>query len=180
MIETVPPLYRLAVDPSCEAVAEAGRRIVAAARAWRLLYGDALVDVKVCAAELAAQSVREVGESFTMGLSWTGHRARLEVVDSFRRPLEQQDWGAGLSTVAQVAGAWGVEVIPEGRLMWCEVAPDHFDAHRRLAVRLRAAGVLARPGTGAVHGIETAAVRGGQAPRPRRTTYGAKSDRAGA
>lgn len=137
MLAPVP--YGFAVEPAREVVAAAHRRIATVAGTWGLLHGDALADLKLCAAELAAHSFHEVGRPFTMRLSWTGRRARVEAADPSPYLPERPTPGTGLYVVAQIAAAWGAERAPAGRVMWFEIAPDPLDSGRRLAARIRAA-----------------------------------------
>lgn len=142
--------YDFVVAPTREAVAEAHRRVVTVARDWGFLHSDALADLKLCTAELAAHSFHEVGKPFVMRLCWTGQRARVEATDSSRHLPTKPNPGTGLHVVAQVAATSGVDAVPHGRLLWFEIAPDPLDLDRRLAARIRAAQPLVRVGALAV------------------------------
>jgi anti-sigma regulatory factor (Ser/Thr protein kinase) len=93
---------------------------------------DLAVDAELCVCELAANAVRHrpdgasAEEPIVLTLEG-GQRLRLAVQDAWpgmprerRSGLDEED-GRGLQLVAAVAADWGVERMPPGKAVWCEL-----------------------------------------------------------
>jgi len=96
-----------------------------------LLEGEAARDLAQCAAivvtELASNAVVHACSGFTLTVSRSATAVRIAVRDDSPlvprddgRPFEIQA-GHGLSVVAQLARAWNVEGLPDGKVVWAEL-----------------------------------------------------------
>ncbi|MCU1432287.1 MAG: ATP-binding protein, partial [Actinotalea sp.] len=94
---------------------------------------DALVwDGQQIVTELVANAVlHAAGAELTVRLMLLDLGAlRIEVVDGGARLPRVRRYGAdastgrGLALVADLARAWGVDRLPDGKVVWCEIAPE--------------------------------------------------------
>ncbi|MDQ1709127.1 MAG: hypothetical protein QOG49_512 [Frankiaceae bacterium] len=90
---------------------------------------------ELAVSELASNSVLHANTEFTVSLRVLPDGAiRVEVIDGVRRRPRQRDYGTdattgrGISLVARLARAWGVEPLPAGKVVWCELVGDPADA----------------------------------------------------
>lgn len=106
-------------------------RSVPAARRWvaELLAGElAAEDAIMCLSELAANAVlhsrsRQPGGTFSVRATGCQAMIRIEVCDEGGLglgPDGDHPRGRGLTIVAALASAWGVEGDTTGRTAWCE------------------------------------------------------------
>jgi anti-sigma regulatory factor (Ser/Thr protein kinase) len=104
---------------------------VTAARQWlaEVLAADGragrVLDAEVCLSELAANAVNHAGTEFEVEISDDGRNVRIAVRDRSHRPVSPQQpapndiAGRGLQIVAALADRWGVDPIPDGKIVWC-------------------------------------------------------------
>jgi anti-sigma regulatory factor (Ser/Thr protein kinase) len=81
-------------------------------------------DAAIVVTELAANAVLHARSGFTLTVSRSAAAIRIAVRDG--RPLASlKDLdvkaGHGLSVVAQLARAWAVERLPDGKVVWAEL-----------------------------------------------------------
>ncbi|WP_327189483.1 ATP-binding protein [Streptomyces xinghaiensis] len=114
----------------------APEEVIGLRRVMRLHLGmwglPELVDVaQLCVSELVTNVIRHVGIGTPTGLtvSMRDTNLRLAVHDPDSRSLPVQrpadteaESGRGLSLIAALAEAWGVEPGPSGKTTWCELA----------------------------------------------------------
>jgi anti-sigma regulatory factor (Ser/Thr protein kinase) len=119
------------------AAASATRRAVAAALdQWGLseLTDDAVLAVS----ELVTNAILHADPPFVVRLARGEGGVRLEVEDGSRtapvRPLASTETmtGRGISLVDAVAQRWGVDQLPDGKVVWCELRPPSADVPQRL------------------------------------------------
>ena len=94
-------------------------------------------DTAIVATELAANAVLHARTGFTLTVSRLAGVTRIAVRDGtpvgLRAVTEPQALGAGvpfqvmrghgLSMVAQLASRWAVDPLPDGKVVWAELAP---------------------------------------------------------
>ncbi|MCS0605231.1 ATP-binding protein [Streptomyces sp. LP11] len=92
-------------------------------------------DIRLCATELLTNVIDHVGDGTPVTVRVTAaagdaDRTRIEVRDPNTRTLpviraatETQEYGRGLTLVAALAERWGVDLGPDGKTVWCELAP---------------------------------------------------------
>lgn len=99
---------------------------VAALREWG--YEETLVeDAALVLSELATNAVCHAGSPFWMVVSMADSRLRIAVRDM--RPLATAasggvftpQTGHGLGLIDAVAARWGVERVPDGKVVWAEL-----------------------------------------------------------
>lgn len=111
------------------AVVEARRFLSDAARASRVST-EVLEVVLLLGSELATNAVVHARTPFVVGMQVTGHQLRVWVADGDPRPprvLEEDvttPGGFGLLVVQRLAASWGVEEVPDGKVVWVEVQLD--------------------------------------------------------
>jgi GAF domain-containing protein/anti-sigma regulatory factor (Ser/Thr protein kinase) len=119
-------VLRLSDGPEAAAVT---RRVVTETLAgWGLpeLTDDALV----AASELVTNAVLHGEPPFVVRLGRVGQVVRVEVEDASRvapvRPFATTDTmtGRGIALVDAVAQRWGVDQLPDGKVVWCELSPE--------------------------------------------------------
>ncbi len=84
-------------------------------------------DAAIVTTELASNAVLHACSGFTLTISRSASAVRIAVRD--HRPLVPGNdglpfditTGHGLSVVAQIAHAWSVERLPDGKLVWAEL-----------------------------------------------------------
>ena len=90
-------------------------------RADRALAGDAAIVI----AELAANAIVHARSTFTVAVSHAGDAVRIAVRDM--APLKDGQrlvtaTGHGLDVVAKIARRWAIESLPDGKVIWVELA----------------------------------------------------------
>ncbi|MFI6661332.1 ATP-binding protein [Streptomyces sp. NPDC050523] len=98
-------------------------------RLWGL--HESIDAAQLCVSELAANVINHVGPGTpaTLAVSTNGTHLRIEVHDPDTRALPtlrqaeaDSGSGRGLALVTAVAERWGVHVLPERKVTWCELA----------------------------------------------------------
>ena len=122
--------------PADVRVLDAVRDVGAGVRA-RALVRDALRDwglgvisddAALVVTELVTNAVRHGGSAFRLQLSRTAGAFRIEVVDDGEGTPEPQppdteaEGGRGIMLVDAMSSSWGVENVPQGKLVWAEIA----------------------------------------------------------
>jgi anti-sigma regulatory factor (Ser/Thr protein kinase) len=89
--------------------------------------GGLIDDMALVITELATNAVRHTAHGFSVQLSQTPHSVRAAVGDASadeparRTALPTAVSGRGLALVAALAGQWGYEATPTGKLVWAEL-----------------------------------------------------------
>jgi len=83
------------------------------------------VDAALVTAELAANAVLHAKSPFTVAVSHSADAVRIAVRDM--KPLSNDERlatiaGHGLDVVAKAAARWAVEPLPDGKVIWVELA----------------------------------------------------------
>ena len=105
--------------------AEARRFVAGKVTDWGL--EDLLDDALLVASELAANAVTHADSPCRIRLSVNAATQRIDVIDTGSGTPEPQpaSWteehGRGLHLVDALTTAWGLEIIPEGKLVWAEL-----------------------------------------------------------
>lgn len=105
--------------------AEARRFVAGKVTDWGL--EDLLDDALLVASELAANAVTHADSPCRIRLSVNAATLRIDVIDTGSGTPEPQpaSWteehGRGLHLVDALTTAWGLEIIPEGKLVWAEL-----------------------------------------------------------
>jgi anti-sigma regulatory factor (Ser/Thr protein kinase) len=105
------------------------RRLVADALGRTVHDPARLDDARIVVAELAANAVLHARSPFSVSLRSDGSTIRILVRDrSHVTPVMRGSGlttpsGRGMHLVAAVAGAWGVELAPDGKVVWAELRP---------------------------------------------------------
>ncbi|MGV9886056.1 ATP-binding protein [Streptomyces sp. NPDC003395] len=88
---------------------------------------------QLCASELVSNVIRHVGPGTptTLVVCRAGRHLRIEVHDPDARALPtlmeagiDSEGGRGLALVAATADRWGVELRPDRKVTWCELAAE--------------------------------------------------------
>ena len=111
---------------SLSSVAAARRFVEGTLRKWELdqLLDDALLVIS----ELVTNAITHADSPCRIRLSLSPARLRIDVLDAGSgtpEPLpfsETQEHGRGLYMVDAVTVAWGLEDVPDGKLVWAELA----------------------------------------------------------
>ncbi len=92
---------------------------------------DLLWAAELLVSELAANAVLHACTPFSVQLRELADGVlRIEVTDGARRSPHVRRYGPesttgrGMALVAELSCAWGVEMQPEGKMVWCELAPQ--------------------------------------------------------
>jgi anti-sigma regulatory factor (Ser/Thr protein kinase) len=89
--------------------------------------GALLEDARVVVTELAANAVLHAGSDFTVSIHGDASRLRIAVRDGSRaipapqEPSAHRLSGRGLVLVSALARRWGVEPLPDGKVVWAEL-----------------------------------------------------------
>jgi hypothetical protein len=90
---------------------------------------DELVeDACLVATELATNALRHVGAPFTVSVSEAGSNVRVSVRDTSPahptklRPSMHSQSGRGLPIVEQLSTIWGTDDMPDGKVVWADLA----------------------------------------------------------
>ena len=92
-------------------------------------YGCLVDAVGLVMSELASNTVQHTGSEFTVGIEDLGAGIRVTVQDPVSAPpvlrtaAETDLNGRGMTIVDVLSDAWGTEVVPEGKVVWCTFAP---------------------------------------------------------
>ncbi|MBK3632852.1 ATP-binding protein [Streptomyces sp. MBT97] len=152
--------------------------VAALRRIMRLHLGlwglqEVVDDAQLCVSELVSNVIKHVGPGTpaTLAVSMNGVHLRIEIHDPDTRALPVlldmnvgSEGGRGVSLIDAVAERWGVQLRPDRKVAWCELATGlaSSDGHvegpgvRRAEalLRLSAEGkTLQRPGTGPVTAV---------------------------
>jgi anti-sigma regulatory factor (Ser/Thr protein kinase) len=123
---------RVMAIASTPAAVRTSRRMVADALGASVDDADDLVDrVLLCTSELVTNAIEHGEAPAGLRVSVDDDRVRIEVADSTEtEPLVRQPdltsvRGRGMLIVSRCSDAWGIDVRPGGKTVWCEVAtPD--------------------------------------------------------
>ncbi|MDT7550156.1 MAG: hypothetical protein QOE84_2550 [Actinomycetota bacterium] len=124
----------LSDGPAAAAVTR--RAVTEALGQWGLseLTDDAVLAVS----ELVTNAILHADPPFVVRLARGESGVRLEVEDGSRtapvRPLASTETmtGRGISLVDAVAQRWGVDQLPDGKVVWCELSPTSGHTPQRL------------------------------------------------
>ncbi|WP_226486949.1 ATP-binding protein [Streptomyces parvulus] len=115
------------------------RQVRARLRAWGLR--DLVDEVQLCVSELVANVVTHVGAGTptTLAVHLNGTFLRIEVHDPDTRALPtllaadcESEGGRGMALVGAVTERWGIQLGPDRKVTWCELAtglPEVMDHH---------------------------------------------------
>lgn len=117
-------------------VLDADSEVIAGSRARELLrkalgeWGLSAIheDAELVVTELVTNAVIHGGSTFRLQLSRTAAALRIEVVDDGAgtpepRPQDDEaEGGRGIMLVDAMSSSWGVEDVPQGKLVWAEIA----------------------------------------------------------
>ncbi|NJP50702.1 ATP-binding protein [Streptomyces sp. SBST2-5] len=96
---------------------------------WEL--HEVIDQAQLCVSELVANVITHVGPGTpaTLGVSMNGMRLRIEVRDPDTRALPtlldanmESEGGRGMALIDALAERWGVELGPDRKVTWCELA----------------------------------------------------------
>jgi hypothetical protein len=97
-------------------------------------------DATTVVSELATNAVLHARTEFTVTLSLVGEALRVEVADSSPRLPMARAYGArattgrGMAVLGALSRAHGVEVVADGKTVWCELAPTGPDDQEAPAI----------------------------------------------
>ena len=130
---TLPRLQAAPLELACtfrcgdHGPAEARGFVTGTLSAWG--YPELVDDAAVIATELAANAVLHARTDFTVTISRRPDGAvRVAVRDSSlepprqRRPAPLDSSGRGLGLVAAMATGWGADLLPDGKVVWAQLA----------------------------------------------------------
>ncbi|MFF9451390.1 ATP-binding protein [Streptomyces flaveolus] len=112
-----------------EEVATLRRRVRAYLGAWGLL--ELVDEVQLCVSELVANVITHVGAGTptTLTILMNGTFLRIEVQDPDIRALPslmtadaESESGRGMALVEAVTDRWGVQILDDRKVTWCEIA----------------------------------------------------------
>ncbi|MEU9054165.1 ATP-binding protein [Streptomyces sp. NPDC048384] len=119
--------------------------VAALRRAMRLQLGlwglhEVIDQAQLCVSELASNVIAHVGHGTpaTLVVAMNGVRLRIEVHDPDARALpalvdtdSESENGRGMALIDAVAERWGVQLHPDRKATWCELAtgPTASDGH---------------------------------------------------
>jgi anti-sigma regulatory factor (Ser/Thr protein kinase) len=110
------------------AASEARRLVAEALRRWG--HDQPLVaDAEVVASELATNAIRHAGSPFSVSVQRYGRVVRVMVHDlastlpAVLEPDPTRHSGHGMHLIGALSRRWGVEVTPDGKTVWAELAP---------------------------------------------------------
>ena len=115
-----------------DAAARARRFVVEALTEWEM--PDLADDAVLAASELVTNAVLHGGPPVELRLAPVPGGVRVEARDGSRvspvRPLPTTETmtGRGIALVEAVSARWGVDPLPDGKAVWCEVCPTDPDA----------------------------------------------------
>ena len=98
-------------------------------RIWGLQ--ELTAEVQLCVSELVSNVITHVGAGTptTLGVSMNGTRLRIEVHDPDTRALptlvgaiDDAETGRGMALVTAVTDRWGVQLLADRKVTWCEFA----------------------------------------------------------
>jgi anti-sigma regulatory factor (Ser/Thr protein kinase) len=97
--------------------------VVNAMRQWGF-RAELLDDAALVVTELAANAVVHAKSPFSVALRTESHVVRISVEDSL--PIDQESLvvrpGRGIGLVASLSRSWGMQVRPEGKVIWAELS----------------------------------------------------------
>ena len=129
-------LEALGQPPATEATLDLPHELTSVATARRFVSQQVtdwqaeqiLADAVLVISELATNAITHADSSCRIRLSLTAATLRIDVIDAGSGTPEPQladltsEHGRGLSMVAAVAAAWGMEALPgDGKLVWAEL-----------------------------------------------------------
>ncbi len=124
-------LAELTFAPASESVSAARRFTADTLSQWS---ADGLVwTAQQVVSELATNAVLHAATDFSVVLSYAEDVLRIEVRDQSARAPRQRHYGQdattgrGLTLVATLARAWGVQHDAEGKHIWCELVAELGD-----------------------------------------------------
>jgi DNA-binding NarL/FixJ family response regulator len=122
-----PPVVEASLDlpQSLSSAHEARQFVTQYVVEWNL--EDLLDDALIVVSELAANAVTHAESGCRIRLSLNDATLRIDVVDTGAGTPEPQpatwteEHGRGLHLVDALTTAWGLEIVPEGKLIWAEL-----------------------------------------------------------
>jgi DNA-binding NarL/FixJ family response regulator len=128
-------LVSVAQPPDTEAVLDLPHALSSAAAARRFVtekvaeWGmeELLDDALLVASELAANAVTHADSACRIRLCLNAATLRIDVIDTGagtpepQPPSWSEEHGRGLHLVDALTSAWGLEVVPEGKVVWAEL-----------------------------------------------------------
>ncbi|MDT7571033.1 MAG: hypothetical protein QOE05_1207 [Actinomycetota bacterium] len=120
------------LDNDVDAASRARRFVIEALTEWDLV--EVADDAVLAASELVTNAVLHGGPPVELRLLPVPGGVRVEARDGSRvspvRPLPTTDTmtGRGIALVEAVSARWGIDQLPEGKAVWCEVVPLDPDA----------------------------------------------------
>jgi DNA-binding NarL/FixJ family response regulator len=122
-----PPVVEASLDlpQSLSSAHEARQFVTRYVVEWNL--EDLLDDALIVVSELAANAVTHAESGCRIRLSLNDATLRIDVVDTGAGTPEPQpatwteEHGRGLHLVDALTTAWGLEIVPEGKLIWAEL-----------------------------------------------------------
>ncbi|MFS4093957.1 ATP-binding protein [Streptomyces sp. AF1A] len=137
-------------------------------RLWGL--SELIETAQLCVSELVSNVIRHVGPGTpaTLAVSMHGTYLRMEVHDPDTRALptlvdsaDDAETGRGMALVAASAERWGVQISPENKVTWVELATSLSapSGHSRNVHVDRAEGVLRAYGVVAAHPVASRRMR---------------------
>lgn len=117
----------LVLAPEPESPRAARSFVIDWLRIWD--YGCLVDTVGLVMSELASNTVQHTGREFTVGIEDLGPGIRVTVQDPVSAPpvprsaTETAMNGRGMTIVDALSDAWGTQLIPGGKVVWCTFAP---------------------------------------------------------
>lgn len=93
-------------------------------------YGSLVDSVGLVMSELASNTVQHTGSEFIVGIEDLDPGIRVTVQDPVAAPPVPQTAaktdlsGRGMTIVDALSDAWGTELIPDGKIVWCTFAAE--------------------------------------------------------
>ncbi|WP_405996844.1 ATP-binding protein [Streptomyces sp. NBC_00829] len=114
-----------------QTVPTARRLVLSVVRDWGLALPDeTLDDLALLSDEVVANALRHATGPYTVVVSWTRSRLRVEVADTTRLLPNPHggglytESGRGLLLVSALAADWGSTPTAAGKTVWFELAPQ--------------------------------------------------------
>src|SRR3954463_4291855 len=110
-----------------DAASRARRFVIDALTEWDL--ADLADDAILATSELVTNAILHGGPPIELRVAPVPGGVRVEARDGSRvspvRPLATTDTmtGRGIALVEAVSARWGIDQLPEGKSVWCEVCP---------------------------------------------------------
>jgi anti-sigma regulatory factor (Ser/Thr protein kinase) len=128
VVVTAPPVERTWRFPADRAAAGAAREALVGALRHRSDDTELLDDVRLVVTELAANAVLHASSPFAVSVRDEGSAVRILVSDrspvapTMREASSTRPSGRGLRLIAALATRWGVDLTPDGKVVWAELS----------------------------------------------------------